>query len=268
MDKMIIPIISEGWRPDGYSYPVINLQLINAVKIIYDEPYKCHPHYQLHLQYQSVKHTIELQEKEFRSPDLFDIVFDKFENECRDIQFSRWIDPNESDVSNITHQFRHTIKSLAGDNDLIRIPFYGGWEYDKKIQKWFFYRPINQSMRDNLKARSFVYDDLSWLRPAPYFPKKVKDVLNTVFAHFEQVVDPEKRLFLFLYFHYTYFASLLRSINLSDVLCLDISNQILRSNVIAFLFGNPRENWCEIVQENLPKKQFCSDSKRQKTFLF
>ena len=58
MDKIIIPIISEGWRPDGYSYPVINLQLINAVKIMYDEPYKCHPHYQLHLQYQSVKHTM------------------------------------------------------------------------------------------------------------------------------------------------------------------------------------------------------------------
>lgn len=271
---MFYPIISKGWKPEGYLNPVINLQLVNAVKIIYDEPYKCHPHYQLHLQYQSVEgaesveRTIELQEKEFRSPNLLDIVFDKFENECGDFQFSRWIDPNESDVSDITHQFRHTIKNCAGDNNLIRIPFYGGWEYDKKIQKWFFYRPINQSMRDSLKARSFAYDDLSRLRPAPYLPKKVKDVLNTVFAHFEQVVDPEKRLFLFLYFHYTYFSSLLGRINLADVLCLDISNQVLRSNVITFLFGDPRENWCEIVQENLPKKQFLQRFKETKDIPF
>ena len=115
---MFYPIISKGWKPEGYLNPVINLQLVNAVKIIYDEPYKCHPHYQLHLQYQSVEgaesveRTIELQEKEFRSPNLLDIVFDKFENECGDFQFSRWIDPNESDVSDITHQFRHTIKTV------------------------------------------------------------------------------------------------------------------------------------------------------------
>lgn len=50
MNKKIYPIISKGWKPEGYLNPVINLQLVNAVKIIYDEPYKCHPHYQLHLQ--------------------------------------------------------------------------------------------------------------------------------------------------------------------------------------------------------------------------
>ena len=152
MKNKIDPIIYDGWKPNGCSKAVINLQLIGAEKVIYAKEYKCQPHYRLYLSYQGEVRSIELLEKEFRSPNLFDIIFDKFEQLFPN--FDRWIDPDESETSSITCQFRQDVKRLAGDNHLVIIPFFGGLFTDQNSGRLDYYRPLTYKMRTDLRGNS------------------------------------------------------------------------------------------------------------------
>lgn len=266
MKNKIDPIIYDGWKPNGCSKAVINLQLIGAEKIKYADEYKCHPHYRLQLSYQDTVCFVELLEKEFRSPNLFDIIFDKFEQLLPN--FDRWIDPDESETSSITYQFRQDVKRLAGDNHLVTIPFFGGLSRDQNSGGWDYYRPLTYKMRTDLRVNSSAFRNLCELRSAPFFPSVARDILQTTYKHFEHITDSEKRLFLFLYFHYAYCASFFSSVKHSEVLCIDCSNQSTRSKIIYFLFGLAQNNCFEVVQEHLPKAQFLQRFKETKDIPF
>ena len=266
MKNNIDPIIIDGWKPNGYSTPVINLQLIGAEKIKYAEEYKCHPHYRLQLKYQGEVRSIEFLEKEFRSPNLFDIIFDKFESLVPD--FERWIDPDESETSSITYQFRQDVKRLAGANHLVDIPFFGGLYSDPRLGRWDYYPPLTHRMRSSLKGNSNAFSHLRELRSIPFPFSSVCDILLTTYNHFEHIIDTEKRLFLFLYFHYAYFASFFANIKQSEVLYIDIQSQGFRSKIISFLFGPAQCNWYEVVQENLARAQLLQRFKETKDIPF
>lgn len=266
MKNKIDPIIYDGWKPNGCSKAVINLQLIGAEKVIYAKEYKCHPHYRLQLSYQGEVRSIELLEKEFRSPNLFDIIFDKFEQLLPN--FDRWIDPDKSEISSITYQFRQDVKRLAGDKHLVDVPFFGGLSHDQNLGRWDYYRPLTYKMRTDLRVNSSAFGNLRELRSAPFFSSAACDILQTTYNHFEHIIDTEKRLFLFLYFHYTYFASFFANIKQSEVLYIDIQSQGFRSKIISFLFGPTQCNWYEVVQENLARAQFLQRFKETKDIPF
>ena len=266
MKNIIDPIIYDGWKPNGCSKAVINLQLIGAEKVIYAKEYKCQPHYRLYLSYQGEVRSIELLEKEFRSPNLFDIIFDKFEQLLPN--FDRWIDPDKSEISSIIYQFRQDVKRLAGDNHLVTIPFFGGLFRDQNLSRWDYYRPLTYKMRTDLRGHSSAFGNLRELRSAPFFPSAACDILQITYKHFEHITDSEKRLFLFLYFHYAYYASFFANFKHSDVLCIDCPNQSSRSKIISFLFGLAQNNCFEVVQEHLPKAQFLQRFKETKDIPF
>ena len=266
MEKSKEVITLYGWKPNDYSTFVINLQLNDAEKVIYAEEYKCHPHYRLYLQYYSEKHLVEVSDKEFTSPNLFEIIFDKFEQ--LDPRFSRSIDLDESKMGDIVRQFRHDIKKLAGSRPLVSTSFSGGLEYDRRLGQWFYYPPLTYRMRTALKANSNAFGNLRELRPAPFLPSSARNILGIF------IIDLRTSLILkrdCLYFSiFTMHILLAYSPTSSAPKFFAFTPKIKALARKSFLPCSPVQNMivARSCKKAYQRHSFCSDLKKRRISLF
>lgn len=80
------------------------------------------------------------------------------------------------------------------------------------------------------------------------------DTCQKIAYAFNQILDRDTRIFLFLYYHYCFTASLFGPLQSDKILCLDIPDPILRADVIAHFFP---ATVCESVLTSSTKKEFC-----------
>lgn len=147
--------------------------------------------------------------------------------------------PNAFSFLLIEDSPEHTSQQLrAHIQSLIRrqytCSYQGGW---KMFNNSFQYTgTINQILRANAQKSPSVF--MKEIQPVNLMPES-SDLISTccqIANTFNQIEDCDTRIFLFLYYHYCYTASLFGCFQSEKILCLDIPDQQYREALKNALF--------------------------------
>lgn len=193
-------------------------------------------------------HTITVSLEEYQSDSFFDILIDQYR-----IQIGK---PNtliflRDTPARLSQQLRLQLSQILQEQ--YTCPYQGGWRNIDRSKSCNYVGTINRYMRTLAEKNPAVFSSI--IKPADLLPLN-SSLINTcvgIAGAFNQILDRDTRIFLFLYYHYCFTASLFGHVQTEKILCIDTLDPYLRSTVISQFFP---VNICESILTSVPKREF------------
>jgi len=131
--------------------------------------------------------------------------------------------------------------------------YQGGWQMIDHTNSCNYIGTINRHMRTLAEKNPAEFSTL--IKPANLLPLN-SSLINTCIGianAFNQISDRDTRIFLFLYYHYCFTASLFGNVQSEKILCIDTVDPILRSTIISRFFP---VTVCENIYASESKREF------------
>ncbi len=193
-------------------------------------------------------HTIPISEEEYHSDSFFTTLIDQYKLRIGNQDALIFLTDSPSESS---EQLRSELSSLQQKQYVC--PYQGGWQMIDNLNSCNYIGTINRYMR---KLAEKNPADFSTHIQLPDLVPKIYSLAGTcqrIADTFNQIWDRDTRIFLFLYYHYCFTASLFGPIQSDNILCIDIPDQKLRSIIISNFFPAAV---CENILTSTTKREF------------